>query len=75
VTSVLRYALPCCHYLLTHVQGTGVAAAYDDTPVYEWNESFILEDFAKALNKYNEREAEVHKQNIYIMTHDEGLIV
>ncbi|KAF9069165.1 hypothetical protein BDP27DRAFT_1402854 [Rhodocollybia butyracea] len=36
--------------------------AYDDTPVYEWDENFNIEDFTKSIDGFNDRELDSVKE-------------
>ncbi|KAK0458461.1 uncharacterized protein EV420DRAFT_1542382 [Desarmillaria tabescens] len=44
-------------YWAENTYGNGFAhSSYDDSPEYEWNESFNLEDFSASIDSFNDRE-------------------
>ncbi|KAK0446933.1 hypothetical protein EV421DRAFT_1734146, partial [Armillaria borealis] len=46
-------------YWAENTYGDGFARlSYDDSPEYEWDESFTLESFCESIESFNEREAE-----------------
>ncbi|PBK72559.1 hypothetical protein ARMSODRAFT_1016511 [Armillaria solidipes] len=46
-------------YWAENTYGDGFARlSYDDSPEYEWDESFTLESFRESIESFNEREAE-----------------
>ncbi|PBK64475.1 hypothetical protein ARMSODRAFT_1087899 [Armillaria solidipes] len=47
----------CDKYWAENTYGNGSAhSSYDDSPEYEWNESFNLEDFRESIDLFNDRE-------------------
>ncbi|KAK0210293.1 hypothetical protein DFS33DRAFT_1378273 [Desarmillaria ectypa] len=45
-------------YWAENTYGNGFAhSSYDDSPEYEWNESFNLEDFGASIDSFNDRES------------------
>ncbi|KAK0225165.1 hypothetical protein EDD85DRAFT_980515 [Armillaria nabsnona] len=47
----------CDKYWAENTYGNGAAhSSYDDSPEYEWSESFNLEDFSKSIDLFNDRE-------------------
>ncbi|KAK0185798.1 hypothetical protein F5146DRAFT_1163287 [Armillaria mellea] len=49
----------CDKYWAENTYGNGFAhSSYDDSPAYEWNESFNHEDFRKSIDLFNDHERE-----------------
>lgn len=49
----------CDKYWAENTYGNDFAhSSYDDSPEYEWNESFNIEDFSKSIDLFNDRERE-----------------
>ncbi|KAK0474905.1 hypothetical protein IW261DRAFT_1497676 [Armillaria novae-zelandiae] len=68
----------CDKYWAENTYGNGFAnSSYDDSPQYEWNESFNLEDFSKSIDLFNdhERESFTEAYNWIEWSRDDPLVV
>ncbi|KDQ15211.1 hypothetical protein BOTBODRAFT_174059 [Botryobasidium botryosum FD-172 SS1] len=47
----------------TYGEGSRVEVAYDDTPMYKWDENFNLKDFKSAIDEFNAKESKNASHN------------